>query len=140
MVPKLAVWAMNHPLSFQRWLTFVTYVRTIWRIIFSVCIVINFFLLKMFFRFSRCSIFYIIVTFIRFYLVFLVFFFYLLNILLDLDTLNFLDDFNSGSSTIGLFILFKYTYFFSYGFCFCQTIVLLMVHCTDSSYLRCRNH
>ena len=116
MVPKLTVWTVNHALSFQRWFTFFTYVRTIWRIIFFVCIVINFFLLKMFFRFTRCSLFYIIAAFVRFYLVFpgffFVFFFNFLKILLGLDTLNFLDGFNSGSSTIGWFISFKHTYFF----------------------------
>ena len=116
MVPKLTVWTVNHALSFQRWFTFFTYVRTIWRIIFFVCIVINFFLLKMFFRFTRCSLFYIIAAFVRFYFVFpgvfFVLFFNFLKILLGLDTLNFLDGFNSGSSTIGWFISFKHTYFF----------------------------
>ena len=45
-----------------------------WGIIFFVYIVIRFFLLKMFFRFSRYSLFYIIVAFIKFYLVSPVFF------------------------------------------------------------------
>ena len=106
MVPKLTVWAIDHPLPFRRWFTFFTYVRTIRGVIFFVFILINFFLLKMFFLFSRCNLLPVNVTFTKFCLVFPVFFSIFLNILFDL---KFFDCFNSGSSTIGSVISFKYT-------------------------------